>query len=352
MTENGPVGVAVAGARRLAALTDRRGRFTYCYDPVRNLPSRGYNILRHCGTVWAMLEVHRVHPLDEVRDAGQRAVSHLLDRYLREARNRQGLCIVEGEAVKLGGNALAILAILAVHRLTKDGALIDSARGLARCIVSNRKPDGDFVHKWDYETGKIANFYSDYYTGEALLALGALYEATREREWLDVALEVEENLARMDYGVPFQSHWCLYALELLHRHRPSALYYRHAEAIVNHILAHPVYRDSGRSTPVACRSEGLLAFLRLRKAMGKNVDEELSGTCLQTVRDNMALQLTHHRSDGSFVCGGKGLGATEVRIDYIQHNISTFLYYHEYMSELGQLSSSSPSSRAAGAPAR
>jgi hypothetical protein len=164
----------------------------------------------------------------------------------------------------------------------------------------------------------------------------ALHEATGERHWLEVALEIEEGLARKDYGVPFQSHWCLYALELLQSHFAVPLHDRHAKMIACHILEHPDYRATRRSTPVACRSEGLLAFLRMKRAAGDGSDRALIAECLSVVRDNLALQLAHRYDDGSFKRGGADQRDTEVRIDYIQHNISAFLYYYEYVNAEAQ----------------
>ena len=103
-----------------------------------------------------------------------------------------------------------------------------------------------------------------YYTGEALLALLALYKMTREEQWLDAVRDIESELALEDYGVQEQSHWMLYSLELLSQFEASPLYFQHAEKIVLHILDHPQYLSWERSTPIACRSEGLLAFLRMK----------------------------------------------------------------------------------------
>lgn len=336
MTLPDPFAIAVGSARHLAALTGPTGRFAYRYDPVLNLPSRGYNIVRHCGAIWSMMDVYRVRPEPDLIAASRRAMAYLLDNHVREDRHRPGLCVVEGGSVKAGANALAILALIGLFRHTGEPRFLDTARGLARNLLAARMPDDDFIHKRDFATGVIADFHSDYYTGEALFALVALFGATGERAWLDPAMSLEESLARRDYGVPFQSHWCLYALELMQRCGAAPLCYRHAEAIAGHILTHTQYRGTGRSTPVACRSEGLLAFLRLRLAIGEDAASVLSQTCLGAIRENLAMQLGHRRGDGSFYRGGDGERRTEVRIDYIQHNVSAFLHYGEYLESTGK----------------
>lgn len=325
--------IAADGARNLAALVSDKGRFRYRFDPTKGTVSPGYNIIRHCGVVWSMLELHRADPsATAVLDAGERAIDRLLRRYVYPYGGGDRRCVVEKDWIKLGGNALAVLALTALHRVRGNGAYLGAASDLGRYILSERRPDGDFVHKRKFKTGEVSSFRSEYFTGEALLALLTLHEATGEALWLQAAAEEEDKLAAIDYGVTFQSHWCLYALELLCRHVSKAAYLSHAEKIARHILEHRDYRVSGRSTPVACRSEGLLAFLRLCRASGWAPSGGLAEACLATVRENLLLQAAHRRPDGSFVRGGGGPTSTEVRIDYTQHNLSAFLYFHEYMA--------------------
>ena len=46
------------------------------------------------------------------------------------------------------------------------------------------------------------------------------------------------------------------------------------------------------------------------------------------MRENLALQLGYRTADGAFIRGGGDDRHFEVRIDYIQHNVSAFLHYH------------------------
>jgi hypothetical protein len=46
--------------------------------------------------------------------------------------------------------------------------------------------------------------------------------------------------------------------------------------------------------------------------------------CLRAVEANLGLQMEFRTANGAFIRGG---GSDEVRIDYIQHNISSFLAY-------------------------
>lgn len=322
--------IAIEGAECLARLVDRRGKFLYRYDADKPEPSKGYNILRHCGTIWAMTQIaNHEGPLANVKQAALRAVEWLIERHVRPYGATGTQCVVAGDNVKLGGNGLAILALLEAAAVTGNEGYIDLARGMAAYILLQRQRSGNFAHKRRFSTDEIMPFHSDYYTGEALFGLLRLTAVTGEQQWVEAAESSELQLAAQGYGVPEQSHWMLYALEQLHAMRPQAAYRAHAQAIVTSILEKADYREFYRSTPIACRTEGLLAFVRLcdglsGDAADKPVFDPLARRCRAVIHENLELQLGYRRSDGSFV---HGRGNNEVRIDYIQHNISSFWGY-------------------------
>jgi len=322
--------IAVEGAECLARLVDRRGKFLYRYDADNPGPSTGYNILRHCGTIWAMTEIaNRAGPLPNVAEAAQRATEWLIERHIRPYGISGTRCVVAGDAVKLGGNGLAILALLEVAALSENHDYVDLAGDLAGYIVLQRQPDGNFAHKRRFSTDEVLPFHSDYYTGEALFGLLRLTAVTGDSQWLDVSQASEELLAAQNYGAPQQSHWMLNALEQLHRLRPHPVSRSHAGVIATDILEKPEYRGHHRSTPIACRSEGLLAFVRLcdglsSETLDRTIFDQAAARSRAAIHENLELQLGYRRPNGSFV---HGRGNSEVRIDYIQHNISSFLGY-------------------------
>lgn len=327
--------VATSGAKFLVSLTEETGRFKYRFDPAKGTVAKGYNVVRHCGTIWSMMDVYRSNNHnDEILVASKDAITFLLNNYLRFYRHYELVCICEDDRIKLGGNALGILALLSIYDATNDKFLLTLANKLGDFILQEKTPDGDFIHKRYYRSGKVSAFQSMYYTGEALLALLRLYEATGDDKWVVAVAGSESVLANSDYGVAEQSHWMLYALELLYKYRPEEKYFQHALKIVRHILDFPEYRNWGRSTPTACRSEGLLAYVRMADgARNPFLYKHLRQTCMDAVEKNLSLQLKYRRPDGSFIRGGEGDRNTEVRIDYVQHNVTSFLHYHRYAED-------------------
>jgi hypothetical protein len=321
-----PLEIAYSGARCLKDLVQGDGSFKYRYDSQTATPLNGYNVLRHAGTIWSMLDVYRNVADKTLLEGGRKATHYLLDTYLRFFRDYNNACICEDNKIKLGGNALSTLTLLSLFELTQDHFLLAVAEQLCDFVLRQRLENGALVHKRYFDSGKISGFASMYYTGEALLALLALYRLTHRKQVLEAVVEIEKDLAAIDYGVEEQSHWMLYSLELLSHFQASSLSYRHAEKIVKHILDNPEYLSWERSTPIACRSEGLLAFVRMQRPESVD-DRALCEKCLEQVQANLMLQLAFRLPDGSFVRGGKDRRRNEVRIDYIQHNTSSFLHY-------------------------
>ncbi len=318
--------IARTAANKLAALVKKKGRFQYRYDAATGERLSGYNILRHCGSIWSMAEAaSEIRAPAKLLSTCRLALDYLFRNCLRHTGAADIQCVVEKDMTKLGGNGLAILALLACHRQSPDKSLLGAAGDLGRYILGEMRPDKDFHHKRSFPGGQLQEFRSGYYTGEALFGLARLYEVTGERVWLDAALKSELALASRDYGVEEQSHWCLYAIDSLHQSEPFPELYEHGRRIVEHIIEYPAYRDRNLSTPTACRSEGMLAFLRMARRADIAADRAFRERCLAEVEENLRLQLQFRRPDGAFVEGG---GKSRVRIDFIQHNLSSFLDYH------------------------
>ena len=326
--------VAQIGANKLAELNLESGRFRYRYDANSNADLSGYNVLRHSGTVWSMLDVFSVTQDDQLLCAADRAITYLFNEHLRFFRGYHNFCILEKNSIKLGGNALAALALAKLYESNKSDVLLDTAHQLCRFVLEQRKIHGDFVHKRYFKSGKVSNFRSEYYVGEALLALLACYRITGDSLLLNCVREVEADLAHQGYGIREQSHWMLYSLEQLQQLDASPHIYAHAEKIATEIITNPTYLEWGRSTPIACRTEGLLAFVRMTPPKPTNSLTQVAA--LKCIEENLAQQLMFQTKDGAFTRGGGDRRDQEVRIDYIQHNISAFLHFSQLEQNPGK----------------
>ncbi|MEQ9811822.1 MAG: hypothetical protein RLO50_03515 [Azospirillaceae bacterium] len=317
--------MAQEGARAAAALVKPDNRFAYRTHGGSELS--GYNLLRHCGTAWAIADIaNALGGLDDARSAAARAMAYIAEHRIRTIGGHA--CVSSGRATKLGGAGLAILAFAALEGDGRAGRFRETACSLADFILACRRDDGDFHHKLEVKSGRVLNFRSEYYTGEALFGLLALHRLTGRQDVLDVAVDSIGKLQAENYGVAQQSHWMVYAIASLHALTGERRLLDYAGAICAHIIDFPAYRERHRSTPIACRTEAFMAYAdMLVRAGGAGAGPD-GRAIMEATDENIWLMLRHRLNDGSFIGGDD---RPEVQIDYIQHASSAFLgYYRNY----------------------
>ena len=337
--------------RYLARCVMNTGRFVYSYRPCDDSTPSQYNMLRHAGTTYAMLEIHERTGDKSLLDAAIRAVDYLVSTVQPIAiEGSRQQWIVERGYAKLGGNALAVLALTKHVTVTGDRSHLPLAQKLAAAIISVQDADGRFsAHKVRQRDGVASTFVSEYYPGEVIFALARLYSLDRDKRWLDAAAAstaylINQREKGKSIDELIHDHWLLYGLNELHRHRPEDQYLTHTRRIVAAIrkaqhLDGPVddwrggYYMPPRSTPTSTRTEGLAAACSLLRDFGDDSDE--ANVVLDAARSGAAfvLQLQLRPESAMFFpnpqrcLGGVkgGLVNAEVRIDYVQHAASCWL---------------------------
>jgi hypothetical protein len=335
------------------------GSFVYLYQPRTEKTPEAYNILRHAGTVYSMLELYEITGDDDLLQATRRAIEYLI-RSIRPCQlgGETLACVVEGNNVKLGGNALAVVALAKYTGINNDQNYMPTLLKLARWIQRSQRENGEFFpHKQSYPAGEAPDFVSQYYPGEAILALMRIYELNGDESFLDSAergaqylINIrDKNLADSELN---HDHWLLYALNELYRYKPNPLYLNHsmriARAIRESQVRNPKYPDwfggyyrPPRSTPTATRSEGLYAAYQLARDFGDPEDAE---QILQSLENGIRFQLqTQFRPESVLylkkpqrALGGfhSSLTNFEIRNDYVQHNISSILGLYRIQSKM------------------
>lgn len=344
--------VAQNGARKLLDLIQSTGKFVYSYNGLTKTKNKGqYNLLRHFGAVWSILLVHHnVAAEPQVLAGAIRAISWALNKYSTIIHNSQ--FIAHNKYIKLGGNALALLAISQLIRCfinneysvtntykVKDYLVfVDTAERLANGIYLLYSNSAEFPHKLTFPEMELTDFVSDYYEGEALFALGHWVRTCQLLNSICQIPAIEYNsyqqypqamlrlhkFAKTNYGVKFQSHWMLYTLAQSISVRDDVLgeLMPYMTAIVDDIIENPEYRQREQSTPIACRSEGLLIALKCFQHF--KLPADMQERLLQTIEVNLMLQLKFVQADGGIIKGSKD---NTVQIDFIQHGISAFALY-------------------------
>lgn len=330
--------VAKSSLNHLFKLLQPSGRFIYSHkagDVTR--PGPGYNLLRHCGTVWFMclaIQGLKIDLSSEQAKALSGAVGYIVNKLHRPPwlqNDWPTLALVSRDSVKLGGVGLAMLMMHEYKEVAEKNAIDTGFLGQHPDLIIAQLENyallqissGDFIHKRNFETGHISAFHSDYYTGEALFGLMRGGRNSR------VLQHVVEGLMEKDYGVDVQSHWMAYAAcTAAHRRMMDpAIVRSYIIRLIENTVQDRAYRKRKESTPIACRSEALCCFLQLSRSFqppNLPFPSELVRSATATAEENLRLQLQWYK-DGQF---WRGDGQDKVQIDYVQHNATAFLNWY------------------------
>ena len=340
------------------------GSFVYIYLAAEDNVPDDYNLVRHAGTVYSMLDLYATTGDTELLAAASRAIEYLVSSAHPCGGEYQELaCIWEGEGlVQLGASALGLLSLATYEKATGDTQHHSLAVKVGNYIVDSVRDDGSLMCSRVFATGEDTDITSPYYPGEAIFALARLYGIDPKEKWLDAA---EKAAARLTDDTPWDDpkaniehdHWQMYALNELDQFRPHPRYVEQSLRLAHEIRAaqhrahkpplRPIapdwpggYYAPPRATPTATRSEGLLAAYQLLRRHDRNkdaaevMDTAVLGVTFQLqcqVRPETAMYLPDpQRCLGGVRCS---LTAFEMRNDYSQHFISSVLSLYRILLE-------------------
>ncbi|MEK7579333.1 MAG: hypothetical protein AAB460_02270 [Patescibacteria group bacterium] len=349
---------ARAGGDYLVRQMHEDGSFVYEYDPISNKEDDSYNLLRHAGTTYSLLELYEVTRDTKYLTAAERALTYLRESAIPCPVYKDALCILEENEIKLGGNGLAILALAKYMEVTSSRDDLELAEGLARFAQAIQAKNGKFLfYKMDKDGVPDSEFVSEYYPGEAMFGLARLSGLSDNKEWLNVAHKGAEWIILVrDAKVPTDDlphdHWLLYALNELYADTPNQIYADHTKRLVEAIVSlqhrdkvgeeavwNGGYYNPPRSTPTATRSEGLGAAYYLLNRAGDPIYAGVAKNAMEKgvefqLRTQMTSQKIHALNASGRALGGfhETLDDYTIRIDYVQHNISALLALEEIVN--------------------
>jgi hypothetical protein len=356
------------GCKYLTKNTTKNGtKFIYLRDVDGNIVKGKYNMLRHCGCLWALSKTYNTILFESCNDEILNTLNNLFEypkNHTDNMRNNENKEVGENKEVnkvallkdkewyKLGGNALYALSLHEYNNLAlkflensknnngnlgrinnfndevikKTQLCVHIHNGMKQFIKNN----GYIKHyKINANTNAASEFVSEYYPGEAILSLCILKEydaafkiTTKLKKTRDDVVSEEEQI---------HDHWLLQGIELLYFHYKNdgnkraqflmAYGNRIGEAIINH---KDKYKE--RSCRIACRLEGLIPLYRMTKnkkyldAINNMVIELLKSQC----RDASNKAYGAFKDEGGF------------QIDYTQHSISALCEYYKLMNETNE----------------
>jgi len=310
----------------LCRLLQPDGRFIYRYRLGESgRTDKHYSSERHIGAIWYLLEADRaLGPLDGAHDAAVKAGEHMIEHFLVPYLGDEALAVLSEGFAKLGGSGLAINTLCRLWDVTEDDRYLVLAEQVGAFVLAQQQDTGDLIQVRQYPLGVVHPARDAFQAGQAVMGLMCLYEQTGEQRLLDAVLKSVKFLDTASYGVRTFSHWMLYGLDIVYGHVPNPAIAAYAGRIASRMLEDTGYRKAGLSTPIACRTEGLLAYDRLLGNSGIETSDPRRANIMHHVRQNLSAVLKFRADGGVFVEGHRN---PEVRIDFIFHPGRAFLAY-------------------------
>ena len=356
----------VWAADYLISSISAEGKIRYQYYVAKDKDSRSYNLLRHGGTTYSILQAYDRTKYEPYRLASEQAIKYLFAKCREDERTGPfgggptKWILSPGNKVKLGGAGLALVMLDQYGESTGDYETYkEDAIKFGNFIVASLKEDGEFIYFPSLEPGGPPTSKDDsaYYPGEAILGLLRLYAWDRNEKWLRAARAASDWLidvrdAGKDEKRLANDHWLMIALSYLYQETKDEKYVEHSlnlaravqyqyeknrPAWKNYRDFQGGYYDPPRSTPAATRGEGLVAVTDTCRVAGRECDwvwdlleETIRHENLSQYDPDMMWWVKNKKK--AFGGWDGGLIDTDIRNDFVQHNMSAVIGTERHMA--------------------
>ncbi|MFV5363046.1 poly alpha-glucosyltransferase [Acinetobacter oleivorans] len=238
------------------------GKFIYGYFSAYDRDIRNYNTVRHCTSVYALLETFEVQNKPEYWPKIHTAIHYALTNFYKE-KDSQTAFMIDGKEgafeIKLGANAAAILMLTKYQEITQKTDYQKYAEKLANGILKLIDSNGSTTHVLNYPDYDLKEkFRIIYYDGEAALALLRLYQINQDSRLLETVKLMFECFIEKRYE-KYHDHWLSYCTNELTKICPEDKYFIFG---LNNYLKHFIFIKN-RKTTYATLLEMLMAAYKM-----------------------------------------------------------------------------------------
>ena len=317
------------------------GQFVYGYFPAYNRLIKSYNTVRHCTSLYSLIETFEVQEKPEYWPKIHKGIQYALEAFYREVSAATAYMIDGPEdkcEIKLGANAALILMLTKYQEITGDDQYLKYAENVARGIQTMINHEGETTHVLHYPSLELKEkFRIVYYDGEAALTLLRLYQINQDSTLLETVKLMFKHFIAKKYE-KYHDHWLSYCVNELTKIDPQEKYY---EFGLNNYLKHMKFIQE-RKTAYATFLEMMMSAYKMVTRLKEQGNEALfSKARFEELKELIELRTEYQRT-GFFYPEvamymaepQKVLNAFYVRhdrfrtrIDDQEHNLSGYVAY-------------------------